>query len=678
MSKSVSSSGDGLLSLDWSKRVEKEVTKINQEDKIKVQKQISAAWKSNAATIKKNRPPEKKVPFVEIPPIVLNDSEVSVTKKRKFAKVTAPSDKNKKTQVSEIIEIEHIPTHPNMITWAPIRRNVLTEDDHYHSNIPYFGDTEIGSNFIKSFEENVNNKMNIFNADNEDSMFMDLVNSLANVEIQTEDESELLEEPKTEAEKKWHLSSCTDNSLPGLVVFQAIAKKYPDYANVTDLIKKFKKLSDVQATTNLVQDLDGPNAQAISAEAAIHSYKSLLCRRCFKYDCPLHNDPFVDEPAKVDKEEAPLPSRPCGPDCFLSLPGVQGLMSPLTPRSTTKGGTELSYDPALAKRVAKKLLGEHYTEENLNRWVNSEITLFRMLAKTFQSNWCAIAQGVMTKTCKQVYEFSKQELGNAVNNKKKSSSLPRRQGNKTGKKKHTKAKQAALYKGHSKDGERESTMPYTPCHHPGLPCTDDICTCRQTGNFCEKFCYCPPDCRMRFPGCKCKSKCTTNQCACFKACRECDPDLCTTCLDGNIEFNPDTNSCRNVMVQRELGKKLFVAPSDIAGWGCFLGERANKNEFIAEYLGEMISQEESERRGKIYDKAKCSYMFNLNEEFCVDAARMGGKIRFANHSSKPNCKVKILMVNGDHRIGIYANKPIEEGEELFFDYGKDFHGHDIV
>lgn len=119
---------------------------------------------------------------------------------------------------------------------------------------------------------------------------------------------------------------------------------------------------------------------------------------------------------------------------------------------------------------------------------------------------------------------------------------------------------------------------------------------------------------------------------------------------------------------RFTGKKLKVGPSAIHGLGVFVDEPCEKADFISEYRGEIITNEEATRRAKTYKKDDCSYLFTLNNEYVLDARDYGNAVRYLNYSISPNCGAKVLRVNGDHRIGIFASCAIAAGEELTLDY----------
>ncbi|CAH0475491.1 unnamed protein product [Peronospora belbahrii] len=230
--------------------------------------------------------------------------------------------------------------------------------------------------------------------------------------------------------------------------------------------------------------------------------------------------------------------------------------------------------------------------------------------------------------------------------------------------------------------DREKRLSYEPCNHNGV--CNETCECTKRGHSCNKACSCPRDCPNRFQGCKCSTgNCHTSACPCWSAGRECDPDYCFNCgaSDAAVmmfhpEFKHQSSShlriCHNVnMLRSTIQKKIGVAFSAIHGWGAYALEPIRKDDFVLEYTGELITDDEAERRGAIYDRKSVSYLFGVNSDYVVDAARKGNKAKFANHKPKEdaNLDVRVITSNGEHRIGLFAREAIEVGAELFFDYG---------
>ncbi|EXJ75865.1 uncharacterized protein A1O5_00372 [Cladophialophora psammophila CBS 110553] len=236
----------------------------------------------------------------------------------------------------------------------------------------------------------------------------------------------------------------------------------------------------------------------------------------------------------------------------------------------------------------------------------------------------------------------------------------------------------------SRSSDLEKREPFFPCSHEGPCINNPACSCATSKVHCERFCGCDESCKRRFRGCTCKAGGNKicfedNRCECWKINRECDPHLCGRCgvlevLDSFNKYRDDIRKgrCRNNRIQLGVPANTTRAPSQVQGYGLYALTNIPSGDFIGEYVGEIISKTEGDRRGALYHLRNQEYLFALNATQEIDASNHGNKMRYMNNSLKEenvNVEPKSLWCNGQARIGLFARRRVNAGEELLWTYG---------
>ena len=105
----------------------------------------------------------------------------------------------------------------------------------------------------------------------------------------------------------------------------------------------------------------------------------------------------------------------------------------------------------------------------------------------------------------------------------------------------------------------------------------------------------------------------------------------------------------------------FAVKRSSVGLGLYAAQPISRGALVVEYTGRLLPSEEAYRKGG-------KYLFEVNSRWIVDGSGRENISRYINHSCKPNCEPRTRGM----RILIYALRAIRPGEELTYDYGKEY------
>jgi SET domain-containing protein len=110
--------------------------------------------------------------------------------------------------------------------------------------------------------------------------------------------------------------------------------------------------------------------------------------------------------------------------------------------------------------------------------------------------------------------------------------------------------------------------------------------------------------------------------------------------------------------------KLVKVKRGLSGLGLFAAEPIKKGELIIEYIGNILTKAEA-------DKITTNqYLFDVSRNKTIDGSPRWNTARYCNHACEDAANAESEIKKG--RVFMRAIKPIQEGEEIVYDYGEEF------